>query len=100
MRRVLILGGTAWLGREIARAALADGAEVFCLARGESGKVPDGVTLVVADRSQPDAYAALQGEWDEVIEISYEPDFVRGALDALASRAKHWTLISTCSVYL
>lgn len=99
MRRVLILGGTGWLGREIARSAVADGAEVTCLARGESGAEPDGVTLARADRRAPGAYDTLVGEWDEVIEISYAADLVESALEALADRAAHWTLVSSVSVY-
>ena len=100
MRRVLVLGGTAWLGREIVNAALSDGADVVCLARGESGDVPDGARLVRADRTQPGAYDALDGDWDEVIELAYQPSLVEPALDALADRARHWTLISSVSVYL
>lgn len=99
MRRVLILGGTGWLGREIAREAVADGAEVTCLARGESGEVPEGVTLVKADRRASGAYDTLSGDWDEVIELSHAPNLVESALQALASRAAHWTLVSTVSVY-
>lgn len=99
MRRVLVLGGTGWLGREVARAALADGAEVVCLARGESGDVPPGATLVRADRTTPGAYDALAGDWDEVVELASEPGLVVPALAALAPRAAHWTLVSTVSVY-
>lgn len=99
MRRILVLGGTAWLGHEIARAALADGAEVVCLARGESGAVPAGVRLVTADRTAPGAYDALTGEWDDVVELSYDLALVVPALQALAGRARHWTLVSTVSVY-
>jgi len=99
MRRVLILGGTAWLGRAIAAAAVADGADVTCLARGDTGGVAHGSRLIRADRRDVDAYDALTGEWDDVIEISWHPDFVASGLDALADRAAHWTLISSVSVY-
>ena len=99
MRRVLVLGGTGWLGRAVVEAAVSEGAEVVCLARGESGGVPDGSRLVRADRRQPGAYGLVKGAWDEVIELSYEPDLVEPALDELAARAGHWTLVSTVSVY-
>lgn len=99
MRRMLILGGTAWLGRAIAAAALASGAHVVCLARGEAGAVIPGSRLVRADRRSSDAYDALDGEWDDVVELSWDPEFVASGLDALADRAEHWTLVSSVSVY-
>lgn len=99
MRRVLVLGGTGWLGCEIARRALEEGAEVVCLARGESGSAPDGARHIRADRTSPDAYHEVEGDWDEVIELAYEPGLVRSALEAFAPRAAHWTLISSVSVY-
>ena len=100
MARTLILGGTAWLGRAVAAHALSLGQEVTCLARGTAGAVPDGVTLIPADRSLPDAYDQVKTtDWDEVIEIAWAPDLVDSALTALADRAAHWTLVSSVSVY-
>ena len=99
MRRVLILGGTGWLGHAIAEAALRSGANVTCLARGESGTVPKGAHLVRADRTQPGAYNGVRGDWDDVIEISSDPEQVESALHALANHAAHWTFVSTVSVY-
>jgi nucleoside-diphosphate-sugar epimerase len=55
---------------------------------------------VRADRADPAAYDGVAGrDWDEVVELSYSPPLVTGALEALATRARHWTLVSTISVY-
>jgi len=98
--RTLILGGTAWLGREIAEQLVARGEDVTCLARGESGAVPPGVTSVRIDRRDPGAYDSVKGsDWDEIIELTYEADLVTGALEALADNTQHWTLVSSVSVY-
>jgi len=94
-----VLGGTAWLGAKVTSAWLARGARVTCLARG-TGPAPQGAELVRADRTAPEAYAAVADrEWDEVVELSWGAELVVGALEALASRARHWTLVSTVSVY-
>lgn len=98
--KLLVLGGTSWLGGEIARAGLARGHAVTCLARGESGQVPPGATFVHADRSEDAPYDRVCGQgWDGVVDVSWQPRFVREAVSALAARTRRWVYISSCSVY-
>lgn len=101
MADLLVLGGTSWLGGAVASFALAAGHRVTCLARGTSGSVPEGASLVVADRSGTDAYAALPrpAAYDLVVDVARQPGHVRGAVAALGERAGHWVLVSSCSVY-
>ena len=97
---LLVLGGTSWLGGATARHAAGRGHRVACLARGEAGQAPPGVTWVRADRTESDAYDEVAGgRWDAVVEVSWQPGFVRSALDRLAATTAHWVYVSSCSVY-
>jgi 2'-hydroxyisoflavone reductase len=99
MANVLILGGTGWLSGRVAARWMEQGGAVTCLARG-GRPAPQGATLVVGDRAAPAAYDVVEGtDWDEVVDISSIPEHVAAAVDALAPRARHWTYISSISVY-
>lgn len=99
-KAVLVLGGTAWLSGAVARSALAQGHTVTCLARGESGPVPEGAELVRGDRAGAAAYSAVADrDWDVVLDVARQPLHVRTAVEALAGRVRHWVFVSTVSVY-
>jgi nucleoside-diphosphate-sugar epimerase len=97
--RLLVLGGTVFLSKAVAAEALRRGHEVVTAARGTTGSPPDGATHVYLDRDDEDGFAAIDGEYDAVVDVARQPAHVRRAVSALADRAKHWTFVSTCSVY-
>jgi 2'-hydroxyisoflavone reductase len=97
--RILVLGGTAMLGREIAREAVSRGHDVTCLARGEAGSVAEGSTLVRADRDRDDAFAPIAGQqFDAVYDVARLPGHVARAVRELSS-AGVYVFVSTCNVY-
>jgi nucleoside-diphosphate-sugar epimerase len=99
--RALILGGTVFLSKAVAREYLSRGHDVTCLARDVEAHVPAGARAVSADRSQGvRAYEDVTGPWDCVVDVATDPTFVREALNVLASRTRHWTYVSSCSVYV
>jgi 2'-hydroxyisoflavone reductase len=98
--RLLILGGSQFLGRAIAAQACAAGHDVTCAARGLSGPIASGARFVRIDRDAPDGLAALTGEsFDAVVDVSRHPGQVRRAVAALRQQSGHWTFVSTVSVY-
>ena len=97
--RLLVLGGTAWLGRCVATTALELGHDVTCLARGRAGAVPEGARRVTADRDAEGAYDGATGDWDAVIDVSRQPGHVRRAVAALAGRSRSYVFVSSGNVY-
>lgn len=96
--RLLVLGGTQFLSREVAAQAALAGHEVVCANRGRSGTVPSGTTAVHWDRAEPappDLRAG--GPYDAVVDVAREPAHVRHALAAVPDA--HWVFVSTISVY-
>ncbi|WP_130344297.1 NAD-dependent epimerase/dehydratase family protein [Herbihabitans rhizosphaerae] len=99
--RILVLGGTKFVGHAVAADAVRRGHEVVCAARGASGAVPDGATLVKVDRDQPDGLNPLLGKgFDALVDIApMSHSWVEHALGTLADEIEHWTFVSTISVY-
>ncbi|MBR7742799.1 oxidoreductase [Phycicoccus sp. BSK3Z-2] len=97
--RLLVLGGTAFLGHAVASAALTGGHDVTCVARGTSGTVPGGARLVRHDRTGPGLGGVEDATWDAVVDVARDPGQVRRAVDALAGRVGHTVFVSTGNVY-
>lgn len=98
---MLILGGTVFLSRAVAEAAVARGHEVTAACRGASGGLPDGVRHLPLDRaaaSPGEVHRLLgDGRFDAVVDVARTPSWVRSAAAATASA--HWVLVSTISVH-
>jgi nucleoside-diphosphate-sugar epimerase len=98
--RLLILGGSQFLGRAIAAHACAVGHDVTCAARGLAGPMAPGVQFVHIDRDVSNGLEPLvRREFDAVVDVSRHPGQVRRAVAALKRQAGHWTFVSTVSVY-
>lgn len=100
--RLLILGGTWFLGRHLAERALAAGWAVTTFNRGTSAADVPGVSAVHGDRENPDDLHRLadHGPWDAVIDtIGYVPNQVLAAATALAPVVGHYVYLSTVNVY-
>jgi len=98
--RILILGGTGFLGRHLTERALARGWDVTQFNRGlrNPGLYPD-VTEVHGDRKV--GFAALEGlSFDSVIDTSgYFPRDMVASATALKDAAPHYVFISSISAY-
>jgi len=99
--RLLVLGGTQFVGHAVVADALARGWDVTVANRGRSDEASAGTRHVVLDRLEPSAYDVLDGEsFDLVVDTwSSAPRVVRDAARALGDRTGRWVYVSSRSVY-
>ncbi|MGZ4135090.1 MAG: NAD-dependent epimerase/dehydratase family protein, partial [Tumebacillaceae bacterium] len=98
--KLLILGGTRFLGRHLVEAALAHGHEVTLFNRGKVDTDPyPQVEKLRGDRDGE--LEALKGRtWDAVIDTcGFFPEIVKRSGELLKDAVGHYTFISSCSVY-
>jgi 2'-hydroxyisoflavone reductase len=99
--RLLILGGTLFLGRHIVESALARGHDVATFTRGETN--PDlfaGIVERLRGDRDGDLSALAGRRWDAVVDTSgYVPRVVGASASLLAHGADHYTFVSSGSVY-
>ncbi|EST37246.1 hypothetical protein N566_14070 [Streptomycetaceae bacterium MP113-05] len=97
--KLLMLGGTGFVGRAVVEDALARGWEVTVLNRGLRPAV-GGVREVRGDREEGGPQVLQDGEWDLVVDTwSSAPTAVRDAARLLADRAGRYGYVSSRSVY-
>jgi 2'-hydroxyisoflavone reductase len=98
--KILVIGGTVFLGRTLVAAALEKGHNVTLFNRGKSNPdlFPEAEKLI-GDRDTD--LSILKGrQWDVVIDTcGYVPRVVRKSVELLAEAVEHYTFISTVSVY-
>ncbi len=101
--RILIIGGTVFVGRHIAEAAIAAGHDVTLFHRGRSGAdLFPSATHLTGDRNEDlSAFSSNSaGQWDATIDVcAYFPRQVRSLADALGGRAGQYLIISSTSAY-
>lgn len=99
--KLLVIGGTRFLGRAIVNHALAAGHEVTLFNRGQSNPdLFDGeVETLIGDRDG--GLGVLDGRsWDAVIDTcGYFPRLVRDSATLLADAVQQYVFISSISVY-
>ena len=98
--KLLVIGGTKFLGRYVIESALARGHEVTMFNRG----VRDPTLFPEIERLRGDRnrdLSALEGRsWDAVIDTcGYTPGMVSRSASLLADAVGHYTFVSSLSVY-
>jgi 2'-hydroxyisoflavone reductase len=98
--KLLVLGGTRFLGRAIVEAALARGDDVTLFNRGRTnpGLFP-GAERLVGDRAC-DLAALGRRSWDAVVDVAgYHPPVVELSAAVLSERTGRYVFVSSISVY-
>jgi 2'-hydroxyisoflavone reductase len=98
--RILVIGGSSFVGRHLVQSAIDRGHDVTLFNRGQTD--PDAFPTaehLTGDRNS-DLSALAGRSWDATVDVcAYVPKQVRTLLDTLGAGAGHYTFVSTVSVY-
>jgi 2'-hydroxyisoflavone reductase len=99
--RLLVLGGTHFLGRHVVTAALERGHEVATFTRGVSGEPPEGVRALHGDRTDPEALPAALGEWrpELVVDTSCQSRAAAENAAAALGDVRGYAFVSSLNAY-
>lgn len=102
--RVLVIGGTRFIGCHLVPRLLEDGHQVYLFNRGQHASPEDltDVQVIVGDRQQPGELAEKLCNWefDAAIDmVAYNVADIRASVSALQGKVGHLLFISTRSVY-
>lgn len=99
--RLLVLGGTSFVGRAIVEEAIGRSHEVTIFSRGRTGAELFGsLDRRIGDRTTGDYSSLGGGSWDAVADVSgYIPRHVQQAAATLEGVVGRYLFISTISVY-
>jgi 2'-hydroxyisoflavone reductase len=101
--KLLVIGGTSFVGRHAVESAVRQGHEVVVFHRGRTNAdlLTGEIDHRIGDRNTPD-YRALGGDerWDAVLDVSaYVPRHVHQLADAIKGRVGHYVHVSSISAY-
>ncbi|NBI30003.1 SDR family oxidoreductase [Chengkuizengella marina] len=97
--KILIIGGTRFIGRYLVSEALARGHEITLFNRGNHQHSFDDVEHLIGDRGHQ-LDVLKNRKWDAVIDTcGYVPRDVHYSTQVLADQTDHYTFISSISVY-
>ena len=98
--KLLVIGGTSFVGRHIVEQALHNGHEVVLFNRGKTNPDLFPACRRIFGERQIHIDQAAHEQWDAVIDTSgYTPNDMKPVIEALREKTNHFTFISTVSVY-
>jgi nucleoside-diphosphate-sugar epimerase len=99
--RLLVLGGTHFLGRHVATAALDRGHDVATFTRGVSGGPPEGARALHGDRNDPEALRRALADWrpDLVVDTSCQTRAAARNAAAVLGDVRGYAFVSSLNAY-
>jgi len=100
--KILIIGGTRFIGRHIVDRLLAENHEIILFNRGITPHPYGDITLVKGDRNNPDdlRQTLALGKFDIIIDmIAYNKQQISDIVEVFNGHTEHYIMISTLSAY-